>query len=287
MLISKPERLALAARLKSDIDAYCQSAYADKKRGHLGASMIGDICMRRLWYNFRWVHTPVFSGRMMRLFNRGHKEEARFVEWLQGIGCQVWEVDPETQKQFRIYGVYGHFAGSLDGVNMLPQNYTQWPPGPYLTEFKTHNDKSFAKIVKEGVKASKAKHWAQMCEYGWKYGFRYALYFAINKNDDDLYIECVELDWNLAAELERKAEHIISRQEPPARYSEQATNFECKLCDYFGVCHRGADYERNCRSCQFAVPGQDESWFCTGHQATIPKDFIPLGCGHWHPIGRQ
>lgn len=35
---------------------------------------------------------------MQRLFNRGHREEDRFVEWLKGIGFQVWTDDLDNNK---------------------------------------------------------------------------------------------------------------------------------------------------------------------------------------------
>lgn len=63
----------------------------------LGASQIGRECERQLWYGFRWATMgEAFDGRMLRLFNRGHREEAVFVEELRGIGCDVRDVDPST-----------------------------------------------------------------------------------------------------------------------------------------------------------------------------------------------
>lgn len=60
-------------------------------RNHLGGSMIGKPCERELWYSFRWSQLPKFDGRMYRLFDRGHKEEFRFVDYLLGIGMEVRE----------------------------------------------------------------------------------------------------------------------------------------------------------------------------------------------------
>lgn len=80
----------VASRISEEIDSYCQRTYDGGHRTHLGASLIGHECKRYLWYVFRWVHHHEHSGRMQRLFNRGHREEARFIEWLEGIGAQVW-----------------------------------------------------------------------------------------------------------------------------------------------------------------------------------------------------
>lgn len=81
---------ALAKRILEEIDEYCVRTYDGGHRSHLGASLIGRECKRYLWYVFRWCLHEKTTGRQQRLFNRGHREEARFVEWLEGIGFKVW-----------------------------------------------------------------------------------------------------------------------------------------------------------------------------------------------------
>lgn len=102
---------ALAARIAEDIADYCIETYDGGHRWHLGASQIGDECKRKLWYIFRWcfhdkmekennsqIENKLNRGRMQRLFQRGHKEEDRFIEYLEGIGIQVWADDLENNK---------------------------------------------------------------------------------------------------------------------------------------------------------------------------------------------
>ena len=64
-----------AKEIKELIDNTCAGMYQSGFRSHLGASVIGNKCKRAIWFNFRWVKKPEFSGRQLRLFNRGHKEE--------------------------------------------------------------------------------------------------------------------------------------------------------------------------------------------------------------------
>lgn len=70
----------------------------DGRRKHLGGSLIGRKCLRELWYSFRWATTKPLSGRMVRLFNRGHREEFRFVEWLRIIGVEVKEYSDDGMR---------------------------------------------------------------------------------------------------------------------------------------------------------------------------------------------
>ena len=291
MTLDHMQRKQLAAMIKADIDAYCVKTYSDTHRTHLGASIIGDDCRRRLWYIFRWARYEHFDGRMLRLFNRGHKEEERFIEWLEGIGGTVHALTDEG-KQYRISGVEGHFGGSLDAGAKLPQHYTNklglpanFVLPPFLGEFKTSGTGSkFADLLKKGVALCKPKHYNQMCTYGRYYGFRYALYFCINKNDDDLYIEVVELDWQLGEDNLVKAHSVITAKEAPPKLSENPAHFECKYCHFSDICHWGQQPEKNCRSCKLAVAVENAQWFCTRYQQVIPADFIPKGCEGWTAI---
>lgn len=274
------QRASIAQRISQAIDDYCQRSYDDGHRAHLGASEIGHPCSRYLWYKFRWCAKETFSGRMLRLFNRGHREEERFIEWLRGIGFTV-EQHTEEGHQFRIAGVGGHYGGSLDGRASVPtwlaEVFSALPPR-VLLEFKTSGTGSaFTKVKLEGVKIAKPRHYMQMCAYGRHYQLSHALYFIINKNDDDLHCEVVELDWSLGEQLEIKAAQIITASAPPPRLSENPSYFECAYCPMKGLCHGTQPYEKNCRSCRHATAAEGKQWVC-GKYGTIPVHVIFTGC---------
>jgi hypothetical protein len=155
---------AVAKRILEEIDEYCVRTYDGGHRSHLGASLIGRECKRYLWYVFRWCLHEKTTGRQQRLFNRGHREEARFVEWLEGIGFQVWFEDrnspPDAEgnyPQYRISGVNGHFGGSLDGIAKLPERYGI--DEPVLLEFKTSGTGAgFNKSCEDGMPVAKPQH---------------------------------------------------------------------------------------------------------------------------------
>ena len=152
---------ALAKRILEEIDEYCVRTYDGGHRSHLGASLIGRECKRYLWYVFRWCLHEKTTGRQQRLFNRGHREEARFIEWLEGIGFKVWfenrdEAPNEKGEypQYRISDVMGHFGGSLDGIAILPERYGI--EEPVLLEFKTNGTGAgFNKLTDDGMPIAK------------------------------------------------------------------------------------------------------------------------------------
>ena len=280
----------LALRIKADIDKYCVDTYDGGHRNHLGGSQIGEECKRKLWYIFRWCKHEVTTGRQQRLFNRGHREEARFIEWLEGIGCKVWYEDrskPQnadgTYPQYRISGVMGHLGGSLDAIVQLPERYGI--DEIVLGEFKTNGTgHGFNKLNSDGMAVAKPMHFAQTSIYGKEYRFRYVLYLNICKNDDDIHIEIVKLDEALGDQMKLKAERIIMSQVPPPRLSENPTFQGCKYCHFSEICHVGATPEVNCRSCVNAVPVENAEWFCNVHNGIIPKDFIRKACPSYKAV---
>lgn len=298
-------------------------------RRHLGGSMIGEKCERKLYYSFRWFQKPNFDGRILRLFDRGHSEEFKNVALLRSVGIEVraysqrlvheadidayqlldWEADwvssglqdvTESEyhvtraaqigvklDQWRISDVMGHFGGSLDGEGLAPFDIEIEGTGrvipagtPFLLEFKTHNTKSFVSLVTEGVKAAKPVHWAQMQVYMFKRNLKFALYMAINKNDDDLHIEIVELDAEFAADLILKAERVIHTVAVPNRIGKHPSWHECKFCEYIPICYYGEqqNIDRNCRTCVNSVPVDRGEWHCKLWNMNIPVDAVLEGC---------
>jgi hypothetical protein len=261
------------------IDDYCQKTYDDGHRTHLGASIIGDKCKAKLWFTFRWVYHFKHSGQKERLFNTGHKEEERIIEWLRGSGFTVYNIDPKTNKQFRISGVNGHYGGSMDGIVFISDL------GECLLECKTNKDGSdFNNLFENGFKTEKEKHWAQVCSYGEKWNLKHVVYINKNKNNDKLYVEVAILDENLGKQMEIKAKEIIYAKARPQRIAETPAYFECKYCDYIDVCHKGKAAEKNCRSCKFSEPVENAEWKCNKYNSVLPKEFIPKGCDLWEGI---
>ena len=239
----------------------------------------------QLWATFRWLAPSNFSGRMLRLFNRGHREEERFVEWLRGIGFTVWEVD-ENGKQFRVSGVDGHFGGSVDGVAVGPDWFKEvYGDKPILLEFKTKGTGSgFNKLCAQGMKLTHPEHFSQNSIYGAKMQFQHVLYLSINKNDDTIHVEIEELDWAESDRKEARARDIIYAKSPPKRVSASPTFWLCKGCFAADVCHSGAKPEVNCRSCRNAEPVENAEWRCNRWDSIIPKDAIPKACSEWESV---
>lgn len=276
-------REALAERIAKDIDDYCVKTYQQHFRAHLGASIIGHDCSRYIWSAFRWLKASTPSARMLRLFNRGHREEQRFIEFLRGIGFSVSDVSFDGN-QHTISAVGKHFGGSLDSQLQAPFNYGISNEIIFLGECKTSGTgANFNDIRKKGVAAAKHQHFAQASVYGRKRGIKYAIYIVFNKNDDDFIVQVIELNWRLADELLARAEYIIAATEPPAKIAESRAFWKCASCDFVELCHESAPVEINCRSCKHATPIDNAKWNCALY-GQIPDAYIAQGCGQHRSI---
>ena len=230
---------------------YEERSNAEPTRNYLGASIIGHECERYLWFAFRQAFKPRFPGRILRLFDTGKREESRIIAELEAIGVTVEGQDP----QISVEALGGHFRGHLDGKGLgIPEAPKTW----HVLEFKTHNTASFNKLKKEGVKASKPMHYAQMQVYMGCTMLTRALYVAVCKDTDEIYTERIQYDKTEFAALMRKAKHIIESITPPPRISERKDFYLCKFCDASTICRPlGSTVplpRQDCRTCCHATP---------------------------------
>lgn len=260
--------------LNEYLEEYSVESYPAKHREHLGMSIIGRKCSREIWYSFRWVKLQHHIGRMRRLFQRGHDEETKFTEFLLWAGISLRHINPETGKQYHASTLESHYGGSTDGIGLI-----RWLDNlPVVLEYKTHGDKSFTDLKSKKLKLSKPEHFSQMCCYGKEFKIKHGVYCVVNKNTDEIYFEFVDLNWEHANELEKKAADIITAKIPPPRISENPSFFDCKYCDKVDVCHNGLAVEVNCRSCKFSEPVKNAKWFCNRWKQEIPEEAIAKGC---------
>lgn len=260
---------------------------AQQARGYLGASIIGHPCERYLWYAFRACCKPEFDGRMYRLFETGQLAEDRFIRELRCIGCEVHNV-AEDGGQFAVSAFGGHFSGHMDACILgVPEAPKTWHVG----EFKTHSAKSFAKLVKDGVKVSKPQHYGQTMVYMHLSGMTRALYLAVNKDTDDLYSERIRYDKLEAERYMRRAEYIINAVSPPTRIADRPDWHICRYCDAKKICHGDEMFALpvpsiNCRQCCHSTPvtsgpGQvdcEPRWVCERHKRGLSKADCECSC---------
>ena len=231
-------------------------------REHLGASLIGHPCDRHLWLTFRWARKSTFEGRMLRLFERGRREETLVAEELRAIGVELHT--REGDKQIECRDETGHFGGSVDGIG---RGFPEAPKSWAVLEVKTHSAKSWNDMNKKGVAESKPQHYAQMQIYMGLLKLERALYLASNKDTDEIYTEWVHFDQEAFDQLLARARRVLESTEPPVKLSDDPANWQCKGCQHFALCHEARVAEVSCRTCCHASPVDSGAWRCGLHSA--------------------
>ena len=162
MAIKKPIPIPIPVQEVEVIDRIYDAIEKKSRRplrlSRLGASGIGDECIRRIWLSWRGYDTPVFNGRMLRLFETGELQEKRIIADLRLAGFAVWDTY-ESGLQYAFTDDTEHFVVKLDGV-------VKGIPGaentPHTLEVKTHNAKSFAELEKKGAPAPVVENKAKL-----------------------------------------------------------------------------------------------------------------------------
>ena len=264
--------------IQSLIDKH-HEAIAEVPRPHLGASTLGHVCDRWLWLSFRWAVQPSFPGRILRLFRRGHQEEANIISDLRAIGIDVRKVSAQHRVDFG-----SHVSGSIDAI--IDKGVPEAPKTKHIAEFKTASKKAFDDLEKNGVEKSKPEHFVQMQVYMAGTGIDRALYLTVCKDDDRIHTERVKFDKDVAGKAIARGQRIALNDRMPEPISSDASWYQCKFCDAHEFCHQSKTTKHvNCRTCALATPMPDSTWHCAKWDASIPLDSQRTGCeGHvLHP----
>jgi len=267
--------------LRDEIFAAYEAKQDARRPNRLRPSELGHECARYLWYRFRWADEhETFEGRMLRLFDTGHSQEDRMIADLRSVGAEVYARDPDNPKeQIAMEMLNGHSKGFLDGVGgNIPHANSEW----CVVECKSHSEKSFKALEKDGVEIAKPQHYGQMQLYMKHHKLDEALYISVCKNTDDIYCEFVPYNQRYAEALENKAKTIVALKSIPPRINNNPTFFKCKFCSAHAVCHQGALPPRSCRTCQYVTPdlvGEvKQGWTCTLQDKSLDLDDQRRGC---------
>lgn len=233
---------ALAARL----DALLETALTAERdacapRDYLGASRIGEPCLRRLC--FEYGGTPVdpdaaFDGRILRVFEAGHRFEGMTIRWLRLAGFDL-RSHKRDGSQFGFAAANGRFRGHIDGV--IVGGPDLGVSFPILFEHKALSSSSWQDTVKRGVKASKPIYWAQAQVYMAYLAIEHTLFVALNRDTMRLYPELIGFNPADAQALSDRAVTVIrsvAACELLPSISDDPDHYVCRFCPYRRRCHR-------------------------------------------------
>jgi hypothetical protein len=211
-------------------------------RTYLGASLIGESCLRKLQYEY--FNTPKdkpFDGHILRIFHRGHQAELWMIDWLRAAGFDL-RTERQGGGQFGFSAADGKLRGHADGVFLGgPDEFAPWPR---LWESKCLGSKGWNKLHKEKLKKAYPVYYAQVQLYMAYFQLtdNPTLFTALNADSMEVYAESVPFDAACAQDMSDKAVTVLSAcaaGEQLPRVAHREDWFECKYCDYSVRCWHG------------------------------------------------
>lgn len=261
------------------VDQAVEDGQDNGYRSHLGASIIGAPCSRKILFGFRWFSKKKHPARKLRIFEAGNRIEEEVIADLKLV-FEVWDKKPDgTQYSFSEFN--GHYKGSGDGVvKGLVED-----PRPVGLEIKSANHSSYKKLTSKELEDEYPTYYAQVIANMDGQKLPATFYVIQDKNNSERFQMFIEADPGIAAELKRKAYDIITATHLPDRISERPGWFECReLCDFRDICHMGKAVDRNCRTCRHSVANVKEgepAWWCNHKNKELTKEEQLKACEKW------
>lgn len=237
----RPKPPGFTERVNAYVDrALINQRNAESSRQYLGASQLGDPCLRRIQYGYS--HTSKdegsdFSGSLLRIFATGHAYEALAVDWLRAAGFDLRTTN-RSGEQFGFETAEGRIKGHIDGVIVAGPEGLNYPA---LWECKSMKSANWRELVKRGVAVSKPVYYVQMQLYMayMQLTENPGILTAVNKDNSELWHEQVPFDASVAQKYSDRAVQILKAteaQEWLPRIAADPHYFECKMCPYQKRC---------------------------------------------------
>lgn len=216
---------------------------SQEKRDYLGASQLGDECIRKIQLQYI-KHEIDVTAQNVRTFAIGHHLETLIAEWMILAGFDLKTKD-ENGEQFSFSVADGKLAGHVDGVIYgWPESLAERNFGSRrhaLWECKTLNSKSWSDTAKRGVLVTKPLYYAQIQLYMAYLDLTEnpCVFTALNKDTSELYFELIPFDAECAQRYSDRAVQIIKASENDELLpciSSDSSFFKCKMCGFRKQC---------------------------------------------------
>jgi len=253
---------------------------SEKPRHYLGASLIGEECERKIWYDFRHAKEENWKSYNVKAIEEGYRSEDVMVERFQRAGFDLKNVsyDQDKPRQFGFKSLGGWFRGHKDGII-----YNLKELGTVIWEAKaTEKWLELNKLIVEYGEENALKHWnanyyTQAQIYMGESGIHHHLLTACNPGSTRTAIVYTPFNEAFYKKEKEKAKRIIKTDEPPFKAYPSEEHYKCKyMCNSVNTCWKNEPPKPNCRNCahvEFDVENKDVEnpiAKCQKHNSVFP-----------------
>jgi CRISPR/Cas system-associated exonuclease Cas4 (RecB family) len=258
----------------------------ESPRNYLGASIIGDECWRKVFYDFKNCRIREIKCTGIKAIQDGFACELIMANRLKKLPyITLYTEDPQNPKQqIGIESLLGHLRGHLDG---MIKGILEAPLTWHVWESKAVNEKKwdeFVKIRAEHGEKQALQLWDQ-CYYA-----QAQIYMHFTRTERH-YITVMtpggrghvsartEYNRKYAEMLIDKARQIIFDDENlPSRLSDNREFYKCKWCQFQTICHDGDFSDINCKTCRYRKCVENGANKCLLTETIIEPTKIGLAC---------
>ena len=216
-----------------------QHHQAKEKRSYLGASILGDECLRKIQLQYEGKEAEL-SAATLRTFDIGSQLESLCAEWLRIAGFYLITQNANGE-QFGFSIANGKIAGHVDGLiqGLSDDLKAIGLKLPALWENKTLNNRSWKETERKGLMLSKPLYYAQVQVYMAYMNLENCLFTALNKDTSELFFELIPFDSEAAQRYSDRAVQVVQASENNEQLpcvSADPSFFKCKMCGFRKLC---------------------------------------------------
>lgn len=214
----------------------------EERRQYLGASMIGDPCARKIWYEYNNYPRDEISHIGLMAAQSGYFAEEITAKRLQSIEGIELITHNRHNKQIGFSAFDGKFKGHVDG---LITGLLQAPKRQHIWEHKDKDHKKFNefKNTKEKFGEKNALENWNIIYFAQAQIYMHFLqcdrhYMTVSYAGGRKYESCrTEYQPEKAAQYIERAEKILNATQEPPRISDKRDFFMCRWCQFKDICH--------------------------------------------------
>ncbi len=199
------------------------------KRNYIGASSIGDLCLRKSWFDF---HDPNGSTNLTveksSIFSLGKKIEQLILDLLEKSNINIIRPDQFNHYLEFFDSELPYFRGHCDALLFNPRS---------IIEIKSAKSSEFAKFIRLGLQKWHQKYYAQIQAYMGMSGIHEAYFIIMNKDNCQIMDEYIVFDPDFYKILKTKARSIYNAKHKPPKISNSPIWYHCKMCPHNKKCH--------------------------------------------------